>query len=264
MRVQIVFLIRLIGDSCAPSARPCHWRWFRGANRVVGSLTLQQPQGAAKPQLNEKSCLFQIKKEATHSASLLLRPPCFMISTQHPQFGHRHFRRQIRDDRRTCAAERGQRSVAKVPLDFSKKFSPLFRQADGASWRVALAPVRGGELLAASWFAQAFCATFFSVHFRLLYWHRLPLAGSGPFPQTFFHSVFFLWVLLCSASRFASCGFWCPWLGGGMWCERHDRMETPRLPPLVHAIASVHFVCIYDVIVNEHHLETLSRVFVAP
>ena len=81
--------------------------------------------------------------------------------------------------------------MAKVPLDFSKKFSPLFRQADGASWRVALAPVRGGELLAALWFAQAFCVTFFSVHFRLLYWHRLPLAGSGPFPQTFFHSVFF-------------------------------------------------------------------------
>ena len=110
-------------------------------------------------------------------------------------------------------------------------------------------PVRGGELLAASWFAQAFCVTFFSVHFRLLYWHRLPLAGSGPFPQTFFHSVFFygscfallLDLLLVASSVLgweAACGR-----------ERLDRMDTSRLPPLVHAIASVHFVCIYDVIV---------------
>ena len=86
---------------------------------------------------------------------------------------------------------RGQRALARVPLDFSKKFFPLFRQADGTSWRLALAPVCGGEALAASWFARTFCVTFFSVHFRLLYWHRLPLAGSGPFSQTLFHSVFF-------------------------------------------------------------------------
>ena len=72
-----------------------------------------------------------------------------------------------------------------------RSFFPLFRQADGTSWRLTLAPVCGGEPLAASWFAQAFCATSFCVHSRLLYWHRLPLAGSGPFSQTLFHSVFF-------------------------------------------------------------------------
>ena len=51
-----------------------------------------------------------------------------------------------------------------------------------------------------------------------------------------------------------------------MWYERHDRMETFSIASTrsCDCDASVHFVCIYDVIVNEHHLETLSRVFVAP
>ena len=83
MRVQIVFSTRLFGNSCAPSVRLGHWRFFRGADGVVRSLILQQPQGATQTQLNEKSCLFQIKK-VTHSASSLLHPQRFMITPDHP------------------------------------------------------------------------------------------------------------------------------------------------------------------------------------
>ena len=49
-----------------------------------------------------------------------------------------------------------------------------------------------------------------------------------------------------------------------MWCERHDRMETPRMPRLVHAIASVHFVCKYDVtVINVVFFRETVEIFVA-
>ena len=120
------------------------------------------------------------------------------LCAQHPQFGHRHFKRRVRDDRRTCAVVRGQRALARAPHDFSTMFFHYFHQVDGTSWRLTLAPVCGGEPLAASWFARTFCVTFVCVHFRLLFWHRLLLAGSAPFSQTIFHSLFLMGLaLLC-------------------------------------------------------------------
>ena len=92
--------------------------------------------------------------------------------------------------------------------------------------------------------------TSFLCNILLCAFSALVLASSSPrweraiFPDPFSFGVFFYWALLCSTSRFPSCCFWCLWLRGGMWCERHDRMETSRSPRLVHAIASVLF-CLF-------------------
>ena len=92
-------------------------------------------------------------------------------------------------------------------LVISPRSDSIISPGGCTTWRLALAPVCGGEPLAALWFARTFCVTFLCVHFRLLSWHRLPLAGSGPFSQTLFPSLLFDLPLVASIGlgREAAC-----------------------------------------------------------
>ena len=108
------------------------------------------------------------------------------LCTQHPQFRHRHFRRRVRDDRRTCAVGRGQRALARAPLDFSKKFFQYFTRRTaphGASQLHLFAEVNrlrrhGSHKL----FVQHPCVCIFGSCIGIVF----PSLGAGHFPRPFF------------------------------------------------------------------------------
>ena len=143
--------------------------------------------------------------------------------------------------------ERGQRALGRVPHDFSEKFFHYFARRTaphGASHLHLFAEVNrlrrhGSHKLFVQHPFVCILGSCTGIDF--------PSLGAGHFPRPFFIRCFLrclallcvsichLLLLVLLAER-------------RMWCERHDRMEPSRLPRLVHAIASVHIVCFYDII----------------